>query len=258
MSEQTAQVALYGGLFMFAMMAFGILFFIVAYRSRQIQHLRERERMTEFFSSELQKARSEMTEITLKRVAQELHDNIGQSLSVLLLEARNRNVEFPGKFDSSVELLDKVIVDLRAVSHSLSSYALELGLREAITRELNRMKRAGGFEVDLECFVYEGQLSEGMEISEQERDLLLFRCIQELLSNVIRHSGAKKVKVNMWSAGERWAKIEVEDDGVGMPETAGTKGIGFKSIRDRLKLLGGTITVSSGEGKGTRIILGLN
>jgi signal transduction histidine kinase len=257
MNEFTTNLALYGSVVMYTLMTGAILFFILAYRSKQRKHIREQEILIESFNGELQKAKIEMTEITLGRVSREVHDNIGQTMSLLLIETRSLNQLNDGKFNHSLELINKAIKDLRAVSHSLSNHQLELGLKDAIAKELDRMKQVGKYHTNLICLDDDSIEVRKSDISEQERDLLVFRCIQELLSNIMKHSKASTIEVKMVSSNDYWVKISVADDGIGFKTDTFKDGIGLKNIRDRLKLMGGGIDIKSEPTKGTCIDLTL-
>jgi PAS domain S-box-containing protein len=187
-------------------------------------------------------------------IARELHDDIGQKLALLtnkleLLESQMS--AFPDKRDAIKDvgtMAMKVAHDIQRLSHGLHSSHLELlGLANA-TRKLCR-DFAEHNEAKVECNV------EGIPQNlDKNVATCLFRVLQEGLRNTIKHSNAKKVTISL-SAHSNKIRLQLCDDRVGFVPSTETRrlGLGFTSMEERLRLVRGTLTVSSTPGHGTRI-----
>ena len=188
------------------------------------------------------------------RIARELHDDIGQRLSLLtieldqlhkgsvdLFEVRNRIGEL---WKQSSELTS----DIHSLSHELHSSKLEhLGVAAAIRgfcREFGQQQNA---EVDVETHDFSGPLP-------PDNALCLFRVLQEALHNSAKHSGVRRFEVRLWGTpGE--VHLTVSDSGVGFNSEAAreSRGLGLISMEERLKLVNGSLLIDSQPKRGTTI-----
>jgi two-component system, NarL family, sensor kinase len=188
-----------------------------------------------------------------RRIARELHDDIGPylaaikiSCSTALQEASNGET---AALRNSLQLLDQCSAEVRTLSHLLHPPLLEeTGLRSAIPWYLEGFRQRSGISVELEMPAHLERLPDAVEI-------VIFRVLQESITNIHRHSGAKKAKVSLRIEEER-ALIIVEDFGKGFSPSNGhlpTPGVGVSSLRERMRELGGGLTITSTAG-GTRIV----
>jgi signal transduction histidine kinase len=214
---------------------------------------RERARMQE---QELLNARLEIQEQTYRIISEELHDNIGQVLTLVkininLIEAGGSEVA-KEKLVESKKLLTEVIQDLRDLSKTLNAdYINEIGLANAVNQQLQLLKRTGLYSVE---FSIKGEVYS----YEPERALIIFRIVQELLNNIMKHADAKKIEILMNYEAEKLV-IKVRDDGKGFDIEAKqlqpAKGLGLQNIYNRLKLIRATILFQSAPTKGTTAII---
>src|SRR5450432_1165390 len=126
-----------------------ILFFL--YRRRRLKWLQERQQLKLSYEQELLKARLEIQEQTFRNISQEIHDNIGQVLSLVKLNIYTMDIAQPAlleqKIEDSKNLVSKAIHDLRRLSRGLSmDYIADLGLPRAIEHELEMIKKSGEYE----------------------------------------------------------------------------------------------------------------
>lgn len=196
----------------------------------------------------------EAQEAERARVARELHDEAGQSLTALALKLRllEDHLDEAGR-DRLADLRQMV----NGISSSLRTLATDLrpsGLREhglasAIERQAAKLREATGMTVDVAVDGLPDDLPGEMQIA-------LFRVVQEALTNVARHSGASQVSVVVSRHSHR-IRVVVEDDGRGFDPGTPTGRLGLRGIRERVELLGGDVRIESALDAGTAVIVDL-
>jgi len=184
-----------------------------------------------------------------RRIARELHDSVGQYLAALKmsltrLEKANGS-KTPETFTECRELVDRCVNETRTLSHLLHPPLLdEVGFASAATRYVEEFARRSGIETDISLDL-PYRLAAATEI-------LLFRVLQESLTNIHRHSGSSRAKIRAGIAGET-AYLEVTDYGHGIPQevlekfqtTGNGVGVGLNGIRERLREVDGKFDLSS-------------
>ncbi len=204
-------------------------------------------------SVESDRLRSSMAAADAERArwARELHDETLQGLGALrlLLSSARRSGEAErtarvvdeaiGQIEQEIENLHAIISDLRPASLD------ELGLRPALEALLERRREHGGLTISAELEL-SGQ-SDGDGRLPPEIESTVYRLVQEGLTNVLRHARAASVRVAVTSSATA-VSIEIEDDGVGFSPQEPTPGFGLEGMRERVYLVGGTLTFASGDG----------
>ncbi|HEX9818288.1 MAG TPA: PAS domain-containing protein [Methylomirabilota bacterium] len=193
-----------------------------------------------------------------RRIARELHDETAQSLASLLLglsalgEARTLKAA-RGQARDLHQVATRALAEVRRLAWGLRPSVLDdLGLAAALERYTDDFGRTRGLAVELETAgLEEGRMPAGVEIA-------LYRIMQEALSNVARHAGARRVRVRLQRRAATVA-MAVEDDGRGFdprqppaPPTA-ARGLGIHTMRERAAVLRGALTIDSAPGRGTRV-----
>lgn len=217
--------------------------------------------MKDQYEREALRSQLEIQENTFKTIAQELHDNIGQMLSVVKLSLSALPLEKDHKaFDlakHSQEVLNKAIFDLSDLTKSLHSDRIkDVGLIESMRFELASVKKAGLLDVQFSVTGAEFQLPE-------QKGIVLFRMFQEMLNNILKHSKARQITVRLSYQDDDTFALEVEDNGSGFnvaekqQSVSSSRGVGLKSMFNRAQLIGASINISSEAGKGTRILIKL-
>ena len=257
MPQQTNEilVTILGGTAILLFFAFTLIFLIVLYRKKQKEYYDQRLKLEEEFRQELLQAQLEAQESTFHSLSQELHDNIGQVLSLAKLNisliAMNGQESVREHVTQTKELLNTAINDLRDISKTLNTdYVKEKNLEESILRELDMLKRTRKFETDFETRGTEFLIS-------PERRLILYRIIQECLNNTVKHAGATRVAITM-NYDETALNICVQDNGHGFDVLQTDKGVGILNMQHRSKLIGCALSIDSKPGKGTRINITVN
>jgi two-component system, NarL family, sensor kinase len=234
-----------------------LFIFYLSYNKRKFRHTREKQQLQSDFHQELLRTQLEIQEQTFQNISQEIHDNIGQMLSLVKLNLNTADFnELPAaieKVTRSKELVSKAISDLRDLSKSMNpEIIMKIGLTEALERELLMMAKTGQYEVNL------SQYGDYYKL-DPHKELIIFRIFQELLNNIINHAKAKTVNVTLEYQPEHF-RLTVSDDGSGFDITACNehcKGLGIQNMLNRAKLIGAEIQFMSVPQKGTNVTVGL-
>ncbi len=188
------------------------------------------------------------------RVARDLHDEVNQSLTGLLLrlEAVREAAppELEGELAETRALANQAMLELLSLARQLRPTALDdLGLVAATAGQVEQLARG---DIDAE-FEADGDFS---ELSD-DAQLVVYRVAQEALSNAARHSGAERVDVRLRRLGDGGVELTVADDGQGFAFAESERGLGIGGMRERALLVGGELTIESRPGHGTTVRLKL-
>ena len=219
----------------------GLIINLLLYaRNRKLKHLAEVQDIKLHFEKDLLSTRLEVTESTLEEVASDLHDDVGQMLTVAILEL-NR-MEGANEAKAAVKA---GLESVRTISKSLSpEYMKTIGLQASIVRMAERLSKNDGLQIEL-------QLDEGIDSADQSRDLYIFRILQELVTNTLKYARATKIEINIWKMTEAM-HIVYRDNGIGFStsEVPENSGLGLVNVRRRVAVLNGTILIKSTPGNG--------
>ena len=192
-------------------------------------------------------------ELERRRLARELHDETGQALTSVLLGLKA--VEDAGSEEAlrsaAAELRELVVgtlQDVRRLAVELRPKALDdFGIVPALERLAHSFTEQTGIEVDLEATLAGGRLPADAETA-------LYRVVQESLTNVVKHAGARRISILVTARDGAVAAV-IEDDGQGFdPGSTREEGIGLVGMRERMALLGGRLEIESRPGSGTTIL----
>lgn len=233
--------------------------FLIINKQRQNRSSLLAQQMAHQYSQALLETRIEVQEQSLKLVAQEIHDNVGQSLSLacLTLLRLKKHIDAEGEavLSENIELIRNAVKDLRSLSHSLHYELIEKNdLEDLVRAEMKRLHSPG----EMTCeFRTEG---ENYDVS-PEKKLLVFRIIQEALHNIIRHAAADHIRIVL-VYGLAELSISIADNGTGF-DTAlldSSKSLGVANMRARVAMMNGAISIQSSTGNGTfvRISIPIN
>lgn len=194
------------------------------------------------------------------RLARELHDEIGQALTVINLDLQylQRKLMFAEsplqeKIASSIKLLEQTLGNIRAKILALRPPSLDsIGLVEVIREMAQELSDRTGLSIDFK----EKDCSKRLPI---DLETALYRCIQEALTNVVRHANATKVELELLKKYDMVSAI-IRDNGKGFDPVQLkpiNKGVGLAGMQERVKLLGGELQVDTEPGKGTLISINI-
>ena len=186
------------------------------------------------------------------RVARDLHDEVNQSLTGLLLRLEAAREGAPPELESELAetkaLANQAMTELLSLARQLRPTALDdLGLAAAIGGQVEQLGRG---EIDARLSV-EGDFSN----LDDDEQLVVYRVAQEALSNVARHSGAEHVEVRLGHAENGGVVLEVGDDGRGFAFDDSQRGLGIGGMRERALLVGAELTIESRPDAGTTVRL---
>lgn len=231
-----------------------LVLYIFIYNRRKKRHIEEKEMMKLTFETELIKTQMEIREQTMQTIGADLHDNIGQLLSLTSLTLNSVKLEdaekAQHKIDAALDLTMRSIKEMRLLGKLLQGEQLiALGLPEAIKHEINWIEKSGQYVVNYDV--------EGEQPAQNnpDKDLILFRILQEVFNNIIKHSKAKEINIKL-AYSERGVGLQVIDNGMGfevknLPDDK--KGMGLMNIQKRAEIVGGEIFIQSQPGEGTCI-----
>lgn len=185
------------------------------------------------------------------RVARDLHDEVNQSLTGLLLRLEAVREAAPPELEPELDetraLANEAMQELLALARQLRPTALDdLGLAAAVAGQVEQLERSGPT----------ARLSVEGDFSDLDDDvqLVVYRVAQEALVNAARHSGADRIDVTLLRAGEG-VELSVADDGRGFAFEQSERGLGIGGMRERALLVGGELTIESRPGQGTTVRL---
>ena len=233
---------------------FGVFFLLMLkyYNIRRQQAAREKQEMETRFEQQLMQARLEIQEQTLTYLAEEIHDHVGQILSLARIQLSSfregEAIDFPLLHDAR-ENVARSLQDLRSLTKAMhSGHVRSFNIRKAVDEEVQRITRSGIVAVSV--------TSEGDEHSiGDDKQLILFRIIQECLNNCLKHARATNVNIGfVWAPAQ--LRIRVRDDGQGFDAERALRlkgGLGLQNILNRARLTGGTSAIQSVPGEGTTV-----
>ncbi len=236
-----------------------VLFFLVAYyyQKRKLQHIKDILFLKNNFNQEILKSQLEIQEQTLKTISQEIHDNIGQQLSVAKFtlntipltvdDALNKQIENTGN------IIGAAIQDLRDLSKTINNDAIEKsGLINAVKHQLELLSKIG-----IDTCLEETGISQKIN---PQKALILFRIIQESLNNVIKHAKATEIKI-MLHYHTNELEILIMDNGIGFDTSMlnlDNKGIGLINIKNRSGVINAELNIESVISHGTQVKIIVN
>ncbi len=231
--------------------SFAIIFFITFQRRKNKLLLEKFEAETRF-ENELAQSKIEIQEQTLKNVSWELHDNIGQLLSVANMQLNILSGSVDTSAKQSVkdikEVVSNSLQEVRSLSKSLNNEVVGYsGIEASIKNELLRFERLNNLETALTS------TGEPIEIVDKD-SIILFRIIQEFFSNAIKHSKATKLEVFInYHLDE--LHLEIKDNGVGFNLEEVTKSSGLLNMESRASLINTNFSLNSSPENGTSLSL---
>ncbi|WP_051971296.1 CHASE domain-containing protein [Massilia sp. 9096] len=198
----------------------------------------------------------QIKELERKRIAREIHDDLGQNLLALRIEAEilasrtgPTHRILHARARATLQQIDTIIKSVRQIINDLRPTVLDLGLSAAVEWQVDQFQRRTGIQCEVRDDHGEIELPDHCATA-------FFRILQESLTNVVRHAHATKVVVELrLSAG--WLSMSVKDNGCGLPPGVRNKfgSFGLVGIEERIVILGGTCAVFSEPGAGTTVIV---
>lgn len=230
---------------------FGIVFFIT-FQRRKNKLLLDKFQTEKKFEEELIQSKLEIQEQTLKNVGWELHDNIGQLLSVanMQLNILSRTIDDPyrSSFSQIKEIVANSLQEVRSLSKSLNNEVIDYaGLEASVINELSRFERLNILKTEIDI------LGKKFEIPQKDA-IILFRILQEFFNNVIKHSKSEKLQVQ-FNYTLQHLEILAVDNGVGFDLEKVQKSSGLLNMESRARLINTKFKFKASENLGTSLTL---
>ena len=202
------------------------------------------------FEQELAISLMEMKEHTLSHVGRELHDDLGQKLTVaklltntMLPKLQNDERE---KLQDINRLIGECITDIRNLSKTFITDQVEhFGFIHSLEREIKRIEKLEIYQISFVCN------NEDIDIN-SKHGVILFRIVQECISNVMKHSKAREMKIVVFDA-EQELKIRIQDNGKGFYINQNNEGSGVKNMKNRAKMINAKFHITSEINEGTEV-----
>ena len=236
----------------FILMGSFVLLIVFVFLRRQRKNKEEKEEMRNRFKQTLLQTQLEIQEQAFTYISQEIHDNIGQILSLARLNLNTFGDLVPeAKFNQTDDLLGKAIKDLRDLSHNLQNNRIHnIGIIESIRQLLVSLEKTGRFITSFHT-------SDNFHILDVNTDIIIYRMIQEIINNIIKHAAASRIDVAINNEADTTV-ICISDNGIGFDTNLLNQersGIGLQNIINRAKMINATVDVNSIPGDGTTITL---
>lgn len=245
MEQQQSVILIITTLVLIIIITFVVVLFTV-FQRRKNKFLLERAENKKRFEKEIAETQIEIREETLRSISWELHDNIGQLLTLAKIQMQHASPENIGEIS---ETITKSLTEIRSLSKSINpDFINNIKFKEAIALEIERFNRLN--------YINSSLIITGKEINiNPKHGIIIFRMLQEFFSNTIKHSKASKLEVFI-NYLETSIEIIAKDNGVGFKmRKIRLKGIGLRNIKARAKLINAEAKLRSQPNKGTSLII---
>ncbi|GAB4417476.1 MAG: hypothetical protein OHK0039_27910 [Bacteroidia bacterium] len=234
------------GLLILGLLLVLLLLVIGERRRRHAQHLRHMQQAQELLALRSIVAGEERER---RRIARDLHDGLSSLLAAVKIQFGTiRPVQQQEKFDAALAALDEANREVRRIAHNMMPEVLtHYGLVEAVSEVVSNLSAGGGIRLAFSHYGLDEQLDPTIELT-------VYRIIQELLNNVLKHSQATEALVQL-NRHDALLTLTVEDNGVGFDPQAARRGMGLDNLRSRVSYLQGEVQIDSAPGRGTAVYI---
>lgn len=231
-------------LILLVLIALIILFTV--FQSRKNKLIQEREENKKRFEKEIAETQIEIREETLRNISWELHDNIGQLLTLAKIQLQQATLK---NIEETAKIITKSLQEVRALSKVVNpDFINNIRLKEALKLEVDRFNRLNYIDATLTIIGDEFQI-------DQKHGIVIFRMFQEFFSNTIKHSKASKLSIEI-KYQKNQLEVKAKDNGVGFEvDTAHLKSLGLRNMQARAKLINAKIKLTSKLQSGTSLII---
>lgn len=235
-------------------LAITLVVFFFYFQQKKTAYLIKQRETQKRFEEEINKSKLEIQEQALQNISWEIHDNVGQLLSVAKMQLNMIQYSLPEENQESIketsEIVGKSLEELRGLAKSLNPETIKnKGLVESISQEVERFNRLNFISANLE-------VSDDYYNLSNEKEIILFRILQEFCNNTLKYSKAKELNIAL-NFTERELIITAKDNGIGFDvnDSKQHKGIGLLNMKSRGALIGAKIDLQSIKNKGTKLYI---
>lgn len=230
----------------------GIVLFIIQYRKRRMTYNKEKKMMYEQHHKELLSTQLEMQTQTMQYIGREIHDNVGQKLTLASLYTQqlayeNKAPQINDKIENISNIINESLTELRQLSKSLTDDSIaDNTITLLLQQECDRVNSTK------KCSVHFSSNQKNMALPYQTKSILV-RIVQEFLQNSIKHAGCKSIDVAL-NVHDDVIMLQLKDDGKGFDTNKVTpNGIGLNNMKKRTELIGGKFYLESNVATGTKL-----
>ena len=225
-----------------------IIIFFTVFQKRKNKLLLDKLEQQKIFDEEISRTQTEIQEQTLKNIGWELHDNVGQLLSVASMQLSILGTQVSDDIKENItettNIVRESLKEVRSLSKSLNNEViLNIGFEKSITNELDRLKRLKFTSAELSV------KGETKTLQNKKHEIIMFRILQEFLSNAVKYSEAKNLKIKL-DYNNQHLLIEASDDGKGFDVETAEKGSGLINMKSRAELINAKFKLTSKLGEG--------
>lgn len=225
-----------------------LIFLFIVFQKKKNYLLIKQANDVQQFEKELGESQVEIREQTLRNISWELHDNIGQLLTLAKIQLQSVP-DYPKNIKDVNDNLTTILQEVRSLSKVINpDYVSSIRLREALQLEMDRFNRLNYIEAQL-------NVTGNYIVMNPKAEIIIFRILQEFFSNTIKHSKAKNINVNINYHAD-YVVITAADNGIGFDITEVNKnGIGLLNMKKRGALIKTDINLQSEQQQGTTLII---
>ncbi|MDC8106556.1 sensor histidine kinase [Chryseobacterium sp. PTM-20240506] len=237
----------------FVLFVAALMVYIRKYRQRKKEYLNEIEIKNEIHQKELLATQLEIQQATMQQIGRELHDNIGQKLTLVSLYTQqllyeNKVPEVNERIEQVSQIINQSLQDLRSLSKTLTDD--NINQKEIVTLIQEEVDNTNAFK---KCNVSFKHNFKQLDLGFVHKNVLL-RITQEFIQNSIKHAHCKNIFINLNTSNEALWELNIQDDGIGFDRTnIRSNGIGLTNMKNRAEIIGADFTLESLKNKGTTV-----
>jgi len=237
----------------FVLFVAAVMVYIRKYRQRKKEYLNEIEVKNEIHKRELLATQLEIQQATMQQIGRELHDNIGQKLTLVSLYTQqllyeNKVPEVSERIDQVSQIINQSLQDLRSLSKTLTDD--NISQKEIVTLIQEEVDNTNAFKKCLVDFKHNFQQ---LDLGFVHKNVLL-RITQEFIQNSIKHSNCKNIFISLNTSETVLWELTLKDDGVGFNQSAvQSNGIGLTNMKNRAQIIGADFSLESSEYSATTL-----
>ncbi|WP_292009755.1 ATP-binding protein [Chryseobacterium sp.] len=235
----------------FVLFVVAVLIYINKYKLRKKEYLNEIEIKNEIHQKEILATQLEIQRITMQQIGRELHDNIGQKLTLVSLYTQqllheNKVPQVTERIEQVSQIINQSLQDLRSLSKTLTDDKInQKGIITLIQEEVdnsNLFKR---------CNISFQHNFEHLDLGFVHKNVLL-RITQEFIQNSIKHAQCENIRITLNTSEETLWELKIQDDGIGFDlSSSSSNGIGLTNMKNRAEIIGADFSLDSKPSQGT-------
>lgn len=250
-TELFLTIILFNLFFVFFIVA--VMIYIRKYQQRKKEYLNEIEINNEIHQKELLATQLEIQQATMQQIGRELHDNIGQKLTLVSLYTQqmlyeNKVPEASERIEQVSQIINQSLQDLRSLSKTLTDD--NINQKEIVTLIQEEVDNTNSFK---KCHITFEHNFDQLDLSFVHKNVLL-RITQEFIQNSIKHAQCKNIYIQLNTSEDFLWELEIKDDGIGFDHSKTlSKGIGLTNMKNRAKIINADFIIESKKNKGTQV-----